>query len=333
MSYDEVLYIIGNGFDLHHQVKSSYKDFSIWLRRKNPQLYMMYSAVCNYKALWSDFETSMAYVNRDYLLECGKMLLPDPKKDPDDYTVADIMLGGDHAQGVVEELLSDLRIQLHKWICSITPPRDYDSHKLQIDANAHFLSFNYTTFLETHYGIEHERINYIHGNKAGKWGTLVLGHGEDNQRIFDKWFKKKYNTPHYNKKGKKYYTRDAFYHAYHDEAYLPEYEMITEAVEDYYHEAQKDVETIIRKNNEYFQTLSNIRHIYVWGYSFSSVDIPYLRKIVEYNTAPSQLRWHVSYYSEKDRNKAIKQVEALGFPADVIELKTLDEWRLPHNIK
>ena len=29
-SFDNVLYIIGNGFDLHHGVMSSFKSFAIW---------------------------------------------------------------------------------------------------------------------------------------------------------------------------------------------------------------------------------------------------------------------------------------------------------------
>lgn len=327
MNYSNVLYIIGNGFDLHHQVRSSYGDFGIWLSKRNPQLYDMYSVVCNYKTLWCDFEKSMAYVSRDYLLEYGKLFLPEHKKNNDDYTIAEIMLGGDWVRSHIEELLSDLRKQLHKWIRSIETPRDYDKHKLKIDTESHFLSFNYTTYLESHYGVDKNRINYIHGDKRGTLGTLVLGHGEDNQRIFDTWFKKKYQKPRYNKKGKKYYLRDEIYHAYHDEAYLPEYVEITNAVEEYFDEAQKDVGQIINKNNSYFQELADIRHIYVWGYSFSSVDMPYLRKIVECNADSSNLIWHVSYYTEKDKERVLKQLGILGFSSDDIELKTLDEWR------
>ena len=32
------LYIIGNGFDLHHGINSSYKDFQEWMYENNPDV-------------------------------------------------------------------------------------------------------------------------------------------------------------------------------------------------------------------------------------------------------------------------------------------------------
>lgn len=32
------LYIIGNGFDLHHEINSSYKDFQEWMYENNPDV-------------------------------------------------------------------------------------------------------------------------------------------------------------------------------------------------------------------------------------------------------------------------------------------------------
>ena len=74
---DNVLYIIGNGFDLHHGVASSYASFCKWLKKHDFELYDLYETVCSYDALWSDFETSMAYVDRDYFLAAGEAMLPD----------------------------------------------------------------------------------------------------------------------------------------------------------------------------------------------------------------------------------------------------------------
>lgn len=63
---DNVLYIIGNGFDRHHDVENGYNSFRDWLKRNDPELYHVYSSVCRYDALWSDFENGLAYVDRDY---------------------------------------------------------------------------------------------------------------------------------------------------------------------------------------------------------------------------------------------------------------------------
>lgn len=106
---DNVLYIIGNGFDLHHGVASSYASFCFWPKRHDFELFNLYETVCSYDALCSDSETSMAYVDRDYFLAVGEAMLPDPKSDSDDWTMADYILGGDTARCMVENLIDDLK--------------------------------------------------------------------------------------------------------------------------------------------------------------------------------------------------------------------------------
>lgn len=76
-SFDNVLYIIGNGFDLHHGVMSSYKSFAIWLQRKNRALYEKLNDVCRVESLWRDFEGALPYVDRAYFLEMGDVWLPE----------------------------------------------------------------------------------------------------------------------------------------------------------------------------------------------------------------------------------------------------------------
>ena len=51
----------------------------------------------------------MAYVYRDYFLAAGEAMLPDPKSDSDDWTMADYILGGDTARCMVENLIDDLK--------------------------------------------------------------------------------------------------------------------------------------------------------------------------------------------------------------------------------
>lgn len=42
---DNVLYIIGNGFDLHHGVASSYASFCRWLKQHDFELFNLYETV------------------------------------------------------------------------------------------------------------------------------------------------------------------------------------------------------------------------------------------------------------------------------------------------
>lgn len=325
---DSVLYIIGNGFDLYHGVKSSYGSFRKWLQTHDYDTFQTYETVCDYDALWSDFETGMAYVSRDFFLESGLAFFPDSKSDPDEWSAADILLGGDAASSSVYELLDKLKKDFHKWVCSLSVPRDYKDKMLYVDDYARFLTFNYTTFLESHYGIPSSQINHIHGVKTQSWGSLVVGHGEDTSEIFDSWWKSKgYDKPRYNKKGKKYYKRDAIYRMYRGNTqYLPENEALTSAVESYYSDSEKPVDKILRDNQVYFESLSNIEIIYVWGISFSKVDKPYIKKIIEVNADKANLQWYVSAYSDTDHDRALDCLISFGIPESNIHFKSMAEF-------
>lgn len=326
--FDDVLYIIGNGFDRHHDVASGYNSFRDWLARHNSDLYHIYSAVCDYDGLWSDFEKGMAYINRDFFINAGAIALPDPKKDPDDYTMADYCLAGDFARGTVERFLGELRYAFHDWIRAVKAPRSYESKKLMIDLYARFFTFNYTDFLETQYGIPRENIKYIHGHKYTKRGTIVVGHAEDSAALYHQWYsRKRYSKPRYNKKGRKYYVRDDAWKAYNSE--LPEYSGIAEAAESYYDESRKPVEDIIAQNQTYFSDLYDVRIIYVWGFSFNKVDIPYLKRIIDSNDFPEDIKWNVSYFRDEERGKFANILSALRVDVDrQVSFRHLADWQL-----
>lgn len=323
---DNVLYIIGNGFDCHHGVKSSYGYFKDWLESNNPELFNLYDTVCTYDALWQDFETGMAHVSRDYLIDNGLILLPEGGWDPDEHQYADLFMATDNAREEASRLIKDLKREFHRWVQRIAIPRDYESKMLMIDDCARFLTFNYTNFLETKYGIPRSQINYIHGHKLGSIGSLIVGNGEDDEKNFRKWENDKgYYKPRRNKKGKRYFYRDEAWKVYHSQ--LPEYEMIAEGIEEYYSEAKKPVSQIINANAEYFQDLYDIRTIYVWGFSFSNVDMPYLKAIVENNDSPENIRWNVSYYNDIEIPRFKTQLASIGVDCEKqVTFKPLSHW-------
>lgn len=327
--FDDILYIIGNGFDRHHDVASGYNFFRDWLEKHNRELFRVYSSVCDYDGLWSDFETGMAYINRDFFINAGAIALPDPKKDLDDYSMADFCLAGDFARDTVERFLSELRYAFHDWIRSVKAPLSYESKKLMVDTEARFFTFNYTDFLETKYGIPRENIKYIHGHKYAKRGTLVVGHAEDNEELYKSWYYRKgYSKPRYNKKGRKYYKHDDAWKAYNTE--LPEYSGIADAAESYYDESRKPVQEIIDGNINYLSDLYDVRIIYVWGFSFNKVDIPYLKMIIDSNEYPEEIKWYVSYYGDEERSKFANTLSELGVEVDrQVKFGHLADWQLP----
>lgn len=70
------LYIIGNGFDIHHGINSSYLNFRNWLEKAEPNIY---SQLCDLyeistdenkaKEWWSDFENMLSEVDLNNYVE------------------------------------------------------------------------------------------------------------------------------------------------------------------------------------------------------------------------------------------------------------------------
>lgn len=325
--YDNVLYIIGNGFDRHHDVQSGYSHFSDWLKRNNRKLYDIYSSVCHYDGLWSDFENGMAYVDRDYLIGAGEFFLSDYSKDPEEWQAADIFMAGEAAREHAEELVATLKQAFHKWIKSLRVPKSYPDKKIYLDYDARFLTFNYTEFLESEYGVSKDCINYIHGHRTGGKSALVVGHGGD-EEAFDKWWNaKQYSKKRINQQGKIYRHRDAAYKVYRSQ--LPEYEHIAKGIQEYFEESRKPVEQILQANAAYFEDLYDIQTIYVLGFSFNQIDLPYINRIIESNGIPEDIRWFVSYLGEDERLRFTDILNSLGINVEAhVTFTPMSSWQI-----
>jgi len=281
--FDNVLYIIGNGFDRHHKVKSSYGDFSLWLKKNNRNLYETLSNVCQVDYLWKDFEKALADVNRDYFLRMGEIMLP--KGWTEDDTYAELYYAQDYVRGEAENLWSDIVKWFRKWVQTIKWERKSDQRMLQIDDYARFVTFNYTPFLETHYGIPRENILYIHGKASDLKHAPIIGH--DGRDTFDEWYSQA------GKHSKKYYKGI--------QSHLPEVDMMTTSVEEYFSLSEKPVQDILKQHQDFISDLYDVKHIYVLGHSLGNVDIPYFKAINAANNNPEDLHWHVSYLHPEDK--------------------------------
>lgn len=282
-SFDNVLYIIGNGFDLHHGVLSSYKSFAIWLKRKNRELYDKLKIVCRVGYLWKDFEGALPYVNRDYFLGMGDILLPQGWTEDDGY--AELFYAQDYVRGETVMLWEDILKWFRKWVLSISWHDECNLKKLRLDDEARYITFNYTPFLETEYGIPAENILYIHGNRADKKHLPIIGH--DGRDTFEDWYR---SAPRYLKR---YYKGK--------QSMLPEVEMMTGSVEEFYSLSEKPVEKILMENQTFIEDLYDVEYIYVLGHSLGNVDLPYFRVINLANDNPERIKWIVSYYLESER--------------------------------
>ena len=65
-----ILYIIGNGFDLHHKIPSSYWDFGQYLKVKDSETYELIDQFIGIdQSFWEEFECRLARLDSDRLLD------------------------------------------------------------------------------------------------------------------------------------------------------------------------------------------------------------------------------------------------------------------------
>lgn len=152
-----------------------------------------------------------------------------------------------------------------------------------------FLTFNNTKTLENIYEIDAKHIYHIHGIIDDK-----VGHGLGEEELIDML---KSQEPRigevWNKKLNRK-TRLQIVTPKHKElAALSSLKSIVSL--------KKDVEGRIEKNQQFFNEFFDVERIYVFGFSFSSIDMPYLEKIIR-RTKP-KTHWVISWYSQKDKRR------------------------------
>lgn len=286
------LHVIGNGFDLAHGIKSRYANFKEYAWKHigfdGYQLGLMETCYPDINPatgefeLWSDLEHAL-----------GK---PDIEADYN-ATTEDVELEEGHEiryQPQMEDAptfaLSSMFSTFHKifeeWVNHI----DIDVEPLQsiphFDRAGKFLSFNYTETLERMYGIPRERINYIHGRR-GTSDKLIVGHCNDVE-------------------GQSALPDDPYVYMYEG------YDNVAREI----NSQRKNVSEIIADNSKFWENLTGVDRVVLYGHSLSDIDMPYLKEVASH--VDSEAEWYFSiYYSnpvERDeRVLVIKQtIEELG---------------------
>lgn len=171
------LYIIGNGFDQHHDIQCSFLNFMEWIKENDASLFFkltqVYNSAWEYN-WWRDFENSLAQLTINYYAnKKGNLYAPEYIKD------GSIEEKTEYAsQKVIEEfdkIKESLRQDLQKWLSeAYEKPK---GKKIQFPSEGSiFLTFNYTKTLEDIYEIDAKRVYHIHGVIEDK-DSMVVGHG------------------------------------------------------------------------------------------------------------------------------------------------------------
>lgn len=290
----QTLYILGNGFDLAHGIETRYADFRKYLEENHESFLKIFEGMYFIQRLddtepWYTEEAQKKW--NESVLEDLWWSFEEKIGHPDvegmhgiAYSLVDTM----PAEGILDTMdsywkeqygfVNELQHYVLEWIESIDVSNAIcKKEELVNNKNDLFMSFNYTSTLESVYGIDY--VFHIHGGVSSCCKqTPIMGHGN------------KYIIDHYRRKAKEAQNQ-----------FIEWYESICNATADFCESMYKDTDFIIRKNYGFFSNLNNVEKVVCLGISFGDVDIPYLNEIQK--KVPSETKWIVYYYNESDLNR------------------------------
>lgn len=261
----QTLFIIGNGFDLASGLSTSYKHFYQWLKENNYNhlISMMDTFFSNQQDVWSDIEKALGEYDEDSILEFCR---PDEEFDYD-HPTRSIASVEDSPDWIFQPVLDDFIEAFKEWIDSIDIS---EANKIvTLPSESLYLTFNYTETLERVYSIPESNILHIHGCRLSD-KNYIIGHN-------------KYLDPN---------------DAYVDEAQMLYIQNTLSKIIGWMNGLFKNTSTLISENQVFFNKLSNIERVIVYGHSFNDVDLPYMEEIVRHIGV--EKHWLISQYSLED---------------------------------
>lgn len=276
----KTLYIVGNGFDLYHNLPTSYSDFKRWLSQNG------YEDFANHleehfnsnHELWTDFEAALGNCK---LAQSYKKLADKCDVDTQDAETLLISIRESVNQEFVTLIGPQLQELMKKWIASINDiisKRNYEANLPNkppyFSKNGVFISFNYTNTLEELYGVKGTNVKHLHGS-LDKKKELIIGH----------------NTPYKAEKNMamplgESNSKDAMSKALND-------------LKKRHKENWKKLR--LDKRNTYSKVV-------VYGHSLSDIDYSYFEEI---SSIAPKVKWYISYHNDSDRDKAEKLISQL----------------------
>lgn len=231
------LYFIGNGFDLHHGLKTSYLNFrDDYIKKRSSVLWndlldIYGDAPQNDNLWWKDFENMLGKVDYESLSQ---------SRNGD-------ALGFIKVRNLMKGKLPPL---FGKWIKDVDSRIDARKIELmnEIDAGSLFFTFNYTLLLEKVYHVKEENVWHIHGSVKHP-DDIIVGHDADAGQLVK--YSQEYN-------GDQLRISPSYADNINQEALI----------------GAKKVRDRIYLQEDKFYHYSNIRHYVAMGFSFNDIDMP-----------------------------------------------------------
>lgn len=284
------LVIIGNGFDLYHNLPTKTSDFVKFAEAKDIDENYLVSGVD-----WNAYEEGLSCFDVDAMCEqfvCGPDYYSDRESDRDGVVFAMEQKTRD-MQASLNDALNEMIGEAEKII---------ESGAVQITndtafCDVHILTFNYTSTIERLYALKDDSsILHIHGSYDDK-DELVFGYSEPDESVLDMFENCFVSIPGrknpFEQSGNEEPEVD-----YPDPYVQQQYDKLYE----YYMSNQK-LHRLDDLSKWLGTDISNIDEIIVLGHSMGEVDLPYF-ELLEQKIKPR--RWIISQFDESPNIEDLK---------------------------
>lgn len=285
-----IFYVIGNGFDLHYGLKTTYYNFKKYLLKnghrdlveKVDQLIYERSRFTPDKIdTWSQFEDMLTVFNRLDADEIYDEAMSNAETDDDRAGYWD---SPSWNVGYYNQYIQVLKQEFDSWILSfdtrITP-----DHYFIPQYNDFILTFNYTTTIEDNFKIYNHNILHLHGTDGQE---LVLGHND-------------YEEPD------KFTVIEDEYSDYRDTSTRNAVNNVLELASIQYF---KDSEKILDTYKNVFSRIPLYEKVVIMGLSCGSQDSIYFEEILNYAT-------NIDFYYHDTEAKSNFEYYASRYPVNV----------------
>lgn len=312
-----VLYIIGNGFDLYHQLKTRYTDFASYLEVQNQRIlddFNKYYYMDSNPELWADFEANLSNLDTELVLDELSDYLPGSFGG--DFQDLDRYAFQIEIEMLVDRLTTEMKSEFKNFIVNACNVNSDKKNNIKFIANSNFISFNYSNTLEKNYKIAREDILYIHGS-AFENDSIILGHGVDPSKFTNDLVEAVPPEDLTEEELEMWYQEMSDKFDY-------EYELGVTEVNKYLAASFKSSAEIINENKSYFASLQEIDTVVILGHSMSDVDMPYFDEISK--RIKKNSFWFVSYYSDAEHGELYSSVQQFAQSDNYIELFKIDDF-------
>lgn len=304
------LYVIGNGFDLAHDLPTRYLDYRDFLQRNAEyenfcmRMESTYGLGENTDYWWRDFETNLGDGSVfEWEFETMAETTIDEMVTDEGEIMYDVEETLRYHFEPYYKFMNDLNETVLEWVKSIDISEITPQFRRIKDGDACFLNFNYTEVLEEVYEIPWNKVCHIHGSLTD--GSVIMGHG--NLAAIEK------------------YEEEA---AEREAKWDKNGVEVSRGIYNFYRASFKDTSEIILNNTRVFEQYSEVDEIHIYGHSLDEVDMPYFMEIKKY--VMDKAEWYIYVYCEEEElsekaEEVIKNIECLKIaPENVHVLRTVE---------